>query len=124
MSAAFWAGLNSYQNRHLTAGTTAPFARLPLAANIGVIELNHPLKRIAGIPVLHGLADLMTPTPRRRIRDTQIILELTGGGTRGSGGHKKDGPKPVPQRLSGLVEDGMGGQRSLVTTVLALIFAP
>jgi hypothetical protein len=59
---------------------------------------------------LHGAADLMTPAPCRRIRDTQIILELTSRGTRGSGGHQKDRPKPVSQGLSGLVEDGMGGQ--------------
>ena len=38
------------------------------------------------------------------------------------GGHQIDRPKPVPQRLSGLVKDGVGGHRRLMQTTLALIF--
>ena len=65
----------------------------------------------------------MTPTPGGRIRDAQIILELTSGGARGSGGHEIDRPKPVPQWLSSLVKDGVGRDRRLMQTTLALIFS-
>lgn len=62
---------------------------------------------VARIAVLHGLADLMTPGPCGLVGETQIMLELTGRGARGSGGYKKNGPKPVPQGLSCPVEDGV-----------------
>ncbi len=38
------------------------------------------------------------------------------------GGHQKDRRKPVPQRPSGFVKDGVGGQGGLMQTLLALIF--
>jgi hypothetical protein len=74
-----------------------------------------------GVPVLHGLSDLVTPTPRSGITQPQVHLNLAGRRTRGPGGHQKDGPKPVPQGLSGLVKDGIGGKGCLMTTTFALI---
>ena len=50
------------------------------------------------------------------------MLELASRGPRGAGGHQIDGPKPVPQGLSGLVKDGVGGHRGLMQTTFALIF--
>jgi hypothetical protein len=49
------------------------------------------------------------------------MLELTGGRACGSGGYEKYGPKPVPQRLSGLVKDGVSDKRGLMPAVGALI---
>jgi len=123
MTTALRPRLHSDQHRHLTASAAAPFTGLFLAPNIGIIQLDQPLKGVTGVPVLHGFANLMTPAPSRRIADAQIILELTGRGARGSGGHQKDGPKPVSERLSGLVKDGIGDHRGLMITTLALIFS-
>ena len=38
-----------------------------------------------------------------------------------SGGHKENGPKPVSERLSGLVKDRVGSHRGLMPTVGTLI---
>ena len=66
----------------------------------------------------------MAPAPCRGIGDTQVVLELMGRRVLGSGRHLKDCPEPVPQGISGLVEDGMGSERVLMGTVLALILSP
>jgi len=66
----------------------------------------------------------MAPAPRGWIGDAQVILELAGRGARGSGSHQKDRPEPVPQGLSCLVKDGMGGEGGLMITPLALILSP
>jgi hypothetical protein len=51
------------------------------------------------------------------------MLELASRRARRSGGHQKDGPEPVPQRLSSCVGNGIGGYCSLMQTTRALIFA-
>jgi len=124
MTTALRAGLYRDQDRYFAPGTTAPFSGFFLTSNIGIIELNHTPERIAGIPILHGLTDLMAPAPGRGIGDIQVILELTGRGARGAGGYQKDRPEPVPQRFSRLVKDGMGGEGGLMVTLLALILPP
>jgi len=124
MTTAFGTGLHRHQYRDFARGPTAPFAWLSLTPDIGIIELNHTAKVVTGIAVLHGLSDLMTPAPGRGIGDAQVILELTGRGARGSGGHQKDRPEPVPQGFPRLVEYGMGREGGLMVTVLALILSP
>jgi hypothetical protein len=116
-------GFHSEEHGDLTASTAIPFTWLFPAPDIGIIQLDQPLKRLTCIPILHGLADLVTPAPGRWIRNAQIILELTGRGARGSDGHQKDRPKPVPQRPPGFVKDGVGSQGGLMHTTLALVFS-
>jgi hypothetical protein len=124
MTTALCSGLNRNQDPHFTAHTAATFAGLSLAPNRGVIEFNHTPERIPGIPILHGLKDFMTPAPGRWIGDAQIILELTGRGARGSGGHQKDRPEPVSQWCPCLVKDGIGSEGSLLITLVALVLSP
>ena len=121
MTTSLGTGLHRNQDGDFTTSSTAPFAGFLLATDIGVIELYHPLEVVAGIAVFHGLADLMTPSPCGLVGEAQITLKLTGRGARGSGGYKKNGPKPVSQGLSRPVEDGMGGHRALVAAVCALV---
>jgi len=74
-----------------------------------------------GVPVLHGLSDLVTPAPGSRITQTQVSLNLAGRRACCPGGHQKDGPKPVSQGLPGLVKDGIGSKGCLMPTTFALI---
>ena len=121
MTTALVAGLHRDQYRHFALGTTASFSRLLRASDIGIIDLNHATERVAGIPILHGLTDLMAPAPGRGIGYAQVILELTGRGARGAGGHQIDGPEPIPQGFSGLMKDRVRCHRSLMTATTALI---
>jgi hypothetical protein len=114
-------GFHRNQYRDFTACPPATFTGFLLAPDRGVINVYHSVEVVAGIAVLHGRADLMTPGPCGLVGEPQIMLELTGRGARGSGGYNKNGPKPVPQGLSRPVEDGMGGHRGLVATVCALV---
>ena len=124
MTTALGAGLHRDQYRHFALGTTASFPRLLRAPDIGIIELNHATECVAGIPILHGLTDLMTPAPGRGIGYAQVILDLTGRGARGSSGHQKDRPEPVSQWFPCLMKDGMGNEGSLTITLFALILSP
>ena len=63
------AGLHCNQNPYFALGDEAPFSALFLIPNIGIIEFNHTLERIAGIPVLHSFSDLMSPARGRWIGD-------------------------------------------------------
>jgi len=110
--------------REITLATTTTLIGPSLTLHIRSIKLHHTLERVAGIPILHGFSDLMAPTPGCGIGDTQLMLELTGRGACGSRGYQKDGPEPVSQRFSCLVEDGMGDEGGLIITLLALIFLP
>ena len=101
--------------------TATSLARFFLAADIGVIKLNHTPKVIALVPTLNGFSNLMTPGPGGLIGQVQIVLELTSRGICGSGGNKKNSPKPVSQRLPSSVKDGVGSDRSLMTTTRTLI---
>jgi len=110
-----------HQNRHLALGTSPPLSRLLPSTNIGVVQFHNPPEGVAGVPVLHGLSDLVAPTPRGRITQSQVSLNLTGRRSRCACSHQKDGPKPVPRGLSGLVKYGIGGKRCLMTTPFALV---
>lgn len=124
MVTALWPGLHRGQHRDFAVRTTAPFPGLSLSPDIGVMEFYHTPECVPGIPILHGFADLMAPAPGRGIGNAQIILELTGRGARGSGGHQKDGPELLPQGFACLVKDGMGGNGGLMIAALALILSP
>ena len=124
MTTALGAGLHRDQYRHFALGTTASFSGLLCAPDIGIIELNHAPERVAGIPIFHGLTDLVTPAPGRGIGYAQVILELTCRGARGAGGHQKNRPEPVSQWFPRLMKDGMGNEGSLMITVFALILSP
>jgi hypothetical protein len=63
MATALGTRLHGNHHRDFAPGTTAPLAWLSLSPDIGIIELNHTSKAVAGITVLHGLSDLMTPGP-------------------------------------------------------------
>lgn len=121
MATALGARLHGNQNGDFARGTTASFAGLLLTPDIGIVELTLTSKVVAGIPILHGLSDLMTPVPGRGIGDAQVILEVTGREARGSRGHQKDRPEPVSQMFSRLMEDGMGREGGLMVTVFTLI---
>jgi len=121
MPTALGAALHSQQNGHLAFGTSASLSRLLLASNVGVVQLHNPPEAIAGFPIFHGLSDLVTPAPGSWITQTQIHLYLTSGGPSSAGCHKEYGPKPIPQRLPGLVKDGVGSNRSLMPTLFTLV---
>lgn len=52
------------------------------------------------------------------------MSELASRRVGGSCSHQKDGPKPVSQRLSCLMKDGVGCHRYLMVTPIALIKSP
>ena len=101
----------------------APFAGLAAAADIGVVQLDETLKVIAGVPVGHGLAGLVTPAPGRGVGEARVVLELASQRTGGPRGHQINRPEPVSRRLAGFVEDGVSGHRGLMPAALALILA-
>ncbi|MBW2306155.1 MAG: hypothetical protein JRG73_04395 [Deltaproteobacteria bacterium] len=121
MATTFGPGFHGNDNLDLAASAAAAFPGLFLAANIGVIKIEHLLEALARISVLHGFANLMTPYPGRLIKDAQIILELTSRTSCASDGHKKYSPKPVSQRLSCSVKNSMATNRSLMPACSALV---
>lgn len=102
-------------------GRAAP-GRLPVAlpAPVHVVDLDHAGQLPPGIAFQHGLQELVLDAPGRVVGDAELAHELHRGDTVLLLGEQVQGEKPRGQRQLAVGEHGVGGQRCLVATVLAL----
>jgi hypothetical protein len=67
VASSFFSRFHGNHYGNLSPSTTAPFARLPFATEVAVINLDDPSETVTGVALLHGFTNLMTPGPSRWI---------------------------------------------------------
>jgi len=108
--------LNGHYHALLTSrsATSFPWFR---RSEVGVIHLDQPGQCISGIPMGHGLANLMTHHPHRLVAfDVQHALRRQHGDATLLPSHEEDHPKPFSEGGSRLVKNGSRCQRDLILT--------
>ena len=116
---------NSYKDRLIASGASAFAGNVSLAAcaKVGIVKLHDSLQNVTLIPHFHGGSDPAKEIPGSLIADLKLTCQGKGGDTALVTGHQVDRPEPLGQRQVAAVHDGIGGQRSLMTAVSALIAA-
>src|SRR4051812_6322144 len=110
---AFGSGLNSGHEWRLACRTAAPLAAVPLAAEIGIIDLDPPREALAGITLHHHLHQLVLDLPGRGLGDAEPAAQFEAGDAALALGEVVDRAKPGAQRQLAGGEDGPGSQRGL-----------
>ncbi len=111
---------NRSHKRHLVFRATPDLAATALTAKVGVINLYAPLQGIAGLPLHHGLHQLVVHQPCRWVTHTQVALERQRRQSGFGLADEVDCQEPHRQGQLGALKDGASDQRRLVPTGVAL----
>lgn len=108
------ASLHQSYGDALTFCTPATLSRL-LTADVGLVNLN--FSEQSHCFVLHHLSNPVKHAPCGLVRHTQLSFQVHGGDASPGVAHKEYGIKPIPERRSRLVIDGICRRMNMVSTV-------
>src|SRR5216683_598347 len=114
-------GFDRGHDRRLARRTAATLAAVPLAAEIGVVDLDPPRQALYGVPLHHHLHELVLDRPGRGLGDAKPAPQLDAGDATLALGEVVHGAKPGTQRHLGRSENRSGDQRCLPSTGGALV---
>src|ERR1700758_48036 len=103
-------------DRRLARRTAATLAAVPLAAEIGVVDLDPSGQALCGVPLHHHLHELVLDLPGRRLGDAKPAPQLDAGDAALALGEVVHGTEPATQRHLGRGENRPGDHRCLVST--------
>jgi len=116
-------GLHGSHKRELVI-SAAPALSRPLAAQIGVIDLDASGEPLSLVALVHDLQQLVFELPGRVVADAELPGQLQRREAILALGQQVDGQEPGGQRQVGGMEDGAGGERGLMMTAMTLVDAP
>ena len=105
----------------LSCGSPAPFS-WPPPADVGLIDFD--LSEQNGMALGHQRANLLEHPPSCLVSDSAFPLQLLGRYSRSGRGQEKHGVEPRTERSTGLVEDGVGRRRDLISAEFTAIDLP
>ena len=92
-----------------------------LAAQVGVIELDAPGKRVLAVALHHHLHQLVLHAPGGVVGDAEMAMQLHRRDALLVLGHEVEGLEPHAQRQLGGIEDSACGHRGLAMAAMALL---
>ncbi len=105
----------------LASCATSTFAGFG-STEVNVIHLDQPSQFVIGIPLGHGLANLVAHGPDGLVTfNFQHPLQGQHRNAAFLSSHQPNHPEPFGQRGPGLVKHGASGQRGLITTGLTMV---
>lgn len=108
------------QKRALVFRAPAGFAAGPLAAQVGVVDLDDPLQLSTRLTGGHGLHELVFDAPGAAVAHAQVPAQLQGGDGILALADQVQGQKPRGQRQLAAGKHGTGPQTGLGTAGTAL----
>ena len=116
---------NCYKNCLVSSGTTTLTWNIPLftCSKVRIVKFYDALQDIMLVSHLHGSTDPAQEIPGSLIADLDLTCQSKGRDAALVTGYQVDCPEPFGQRQMTAVHDGIGGQRSLMTAVSALVAA-
>ena len=122
--AAFIADRDCGDDWNLVLGASAGLAASALAAEVSVVNLDSARQAMLGVTRSHRHHDLVVHQPGRGVTHADVTLQRQGCHTGLGLADEVDRQKPLGQRQLGACEQGVGRQRGLVTTGVALEQSP
>ena len=113
--------LDGGEDRGLSSSAATPPAAVPLAADIGVIDLDPASQALSRVPLQHHLHQLVLDLPGRRLGHAQAATKLEAGNAPFALGQVVHGTKPEAERSRGRGEDRPCDERGLPTAGGTLI---
>jgi len=101
----------------------APAHVLYASADEGFVHLDDSAQ-LLGVEFRHSRPDAMAEIPGRPVSDFERPLHLVGGNALAGLNHKVKSNEPLAERKVGIVEDGPGGRRELVTASVTMELVP
>ena len=114
-------GFDRRHDRRLARRTATTLAAVPLAAEIGVVDLDPPRQALCGISLHHHLHEFVLDLPGCGLGDAKPAAQLNAGDSAFALGEVVHGAKPGTQRHLGRGENRSGDHGCLSSTGGALV---
>src|SRR5947207_15536111 len=109
-------GFDRRHDRRLARRTATTLAAVPLAAEIGVVDLDPPRQALCGVSLHHHLHEFVLDLPGRRLGNAKPAPQLDTGDASLALGEVVHGAKPNTQRHLGRAENRSSNQGGLPPT--------
>ena len=114
-------GRDRRDERHLVLRTATGLAAGQFAAQVGIVHLDVPGQRVAGVALGHGLHQLVVEKQGGGVADAQLPHHFEGGQAGLGQADQVDRQEPDGQRQVGGLEQGAGDDGCLLPALLALV---